>query len=172
MPFHLLSRSKTSHSMELIINNYTVYIEDDVLEKLRSFRQTDNNSHESGGILLGKRIKNKNIYYIVDLSKPNKYDSSSRFGFVRNAKAAQRYIKKAWKNSDGYVNYIGEWHTHPEPCPSPSSTDRNCYITISKEKSSPFQLTINIIYGNANAFYICGYKDKNMIFERTINEQE
>lgn len=158
--------------MEININEYTIFIEEDVLKKIRSFRQIDKDKGESGGILLGKKVKNKNIYYIVDLSKPNECDTSSRFGFVRNAKAAQKYINSTWKKSHGYINYIGEWHTHPEIHPSPSSTDVNCYIRILKEKTSPFQLNINIIYGIADTFYICGYKNKTLVFERTIDERQ
>lgn len=30
---------------------------------------------------------------------------------------------KRWKDSKGLVRYVGEWHTHPQNYPAPSSID-------------------------------------------------
>jgi integrative and conjugative element protein (TIGR02256 family) len=34
-------------------------------------------------------------------------------------------IDQAWHISSGTCTYLGEWHTHPEPIPTPSVVDRS-----------------------------------------------
>jgi integrative and conjugative element protein (TIGR02256 family) len=39
--------------------------------------------------------------------------------------AAQEIVNRAWRESDGELNYLGEWHTHSVPHPTPSGQDRD-----------------------------------------------
>ena len=50
-------------------------------------------------------------------------DKRTRTQFIRGEKMHQRIITSAWKKSNKTSNYLGEWHTHPEKYPSPSSQD-------------------------------------------------
>ena len=153
--------------MRYTIGHYLIYISEGLLRDIEQYKQRCG-ENESGGVLFGKKKENVSEYYIVDLSFPNIRDSSSRFTFLRNAEAAQVIIDKKWHDSEGYINYIGEWHTHPEKFPTPSRTDVNTYKKISKDMSSLFPISINIIFGTANIFYICGYQNGKMIFEENI----
>ena len=159
------------HNMTITIEKYAINISDDLLRNVSLFKQTKN-ENESGGVLFCKKKVGLDEYYIIDMTLPNKHDKSSRFSFVRNAKEAQKIIEKKWKDSDGYINYIGEWHTHPETSPSPSFVDIKTYKQISKDKSSLFPISINIIFGNANLLYICGYRDGKIIFEERVNYEQ
>ena len=157
--------------MYIELNDYIIVIEDSVIKEINRYKQFSN-QNESGGILLGKKLKGKKELHIVDISKPNKHDSSSRFYFVRNAKAAQKIIKKKWKKSNGYVNYIGEWHTHREAKPIPSKVDIDSYKRISIEKSSLYGETINLIIGNSAYFYINIVYEGAIILERLVTKED
>jgi integrative and conjugative element protein (TIGR02256 family) len=81
-------------------------------------------SLEAGGILLG-RILVKNEHVVVDeVTAPGRHDHRSRFRFFRAERPAQTAVNEAWTHSGGEINYLGEWHTHPEDDPTPSQHDR------------------------------------------------
>ncbi|WP_299096995.1 Mov34/MPN/PAD-1 family protein [uncultured Winogradskyella sp.] len=100
--------------------HYKIIIEDNVLNLFKNFKQTGR-KHERGGILLGE-VSSKEIR-IKRASIPTVFDSSSRFSFNRNKKSAQIITDYEYNNSNGKIIYLGEWHTHPEKKPSPSSID-------------------------------------------------
>jgi integrative and conjugative element protein (TIGR02256 family) len=54
-------------------------------------------------------------------------DRRTRYGFVRSDPGHQRTALAAWKTSERTVNFVGEWHTHPEENPIPSHVDRNTW---------------------------------------------
>lgn len=94
-----------------------------VVAKLLSCAQTADTIPEGGGVLLGRYIiQSPNI--IVDrITVPSGYDIRSRFRFFRGFLYHQKIIDIVWKRSKCRFNYIGEWHTHPEPNPYPSTID-------------------------------------------------
>jgi integrative and conjugative element protein (TIGR02256 family) len=75
---------------------------------------------ESGGVLLGRYILNCSDVVVDRITTPVAGDRRTRIRFFRSARSHQRVIDAAWFSSNGTCNYIGEWHTHPEPDPSPS----------------------------------------------------
>jgi integrative and conjugative element protein (TIGR02256 family) len=54
-------------------------------------------------------------------------DVRTRFGFVRQDPGHQRAATADWRQSAGTINFVGEWHTHPEAHPNPSLMDRNSW---------------------------------------------
>lgn len=135
-------------------------IEDNALNKLFKYCQNDS-KNERGGLLLGKIREDLSEYIVVDISEPCKRDKSGRYYFVRDKKNAQEVLNKFWKSSQGEINYLGEWHTHPETNPLPSPTDRklidDCLSTI---KNAP-DIIFLIIVGTDRSLYL-GYKSKMM----------
>ncbi|CAM3435621.1 Mov34/MPN/PAD-1 family protein [Sphingobacterium prati] len=107
--------------MELKINKYSIVIHRGPLDILERFTQNGAKAHEAGGIIVGKII-NEQIN-IIKLSVPSRMDKSSRMSFDRNKDSAQIILDYEFHNSNGQFTYLGEWHTHPEPFPTPSNTD-------------------------------------------------
>ena len=107
--------------IEAKLGSYSVIILDNALNVLSEYKQIHKGQYEAGGILLGQ-IKNSNIY-IVSISVPSSHDRASRYTFRRNKEKAQIIIDHEFANSNKKTIYIGEWHTHPEKHPKPSSTD-------------------------------------------------
>lgn len=99
-----------------------IHIDDHVLETMARYKQLKIKQPESGGILLGQ-VREKDVY-ILKVSMPTQFDEASRYSFDRNKKVAQIIIDYEFINSDRKTIYLGEWHTHPENIPSPSSQDK------------------------------------------------
>jgi len=96
-------------------------ISPEAVEVLMRLRQQDG-GHENGGILLGRVYPGHDE--ILRVTTPTEHDKRSLFGFVRSRIPAQRAIDAAWKQSQGTLIYLGEWHTHLEIGPRPSRADR------------------------------------------------
>ncbi len=95
------------------------------LEAVRAFEQHKPDDAEAGGVLLGRRIRGAHDVVVDQVTVPMQGDERSRYGFHRDAEAHQREVDLAWQTSGGACSYLGEWHTHPEPVPTPSSIDLN-----------------------------------------------
>lgn len=98
-----------------------------VLCHVNKFRQTDSHLSEAGGQLFA-RI-NKEEIRVVLATGPYKEDRKSRFRLTMDSFRQKNDIKKQF---DKGLHFVGEWHTHPEPHPIPSSIDleniRDCFI--------------------------------------------
>jgi integrative and conjugative element protein (TIGR02256 family) len=90
---------------------------------MTEFVQIGNFKTEAGGVLLGRYIVDCEDVVVDCITPPLDGDKRSRFLFFRTAQSHQRIINHAWRSSKGICNYLGEWHTHPEPDPSPSTHD-------------------------------------------------
>lgn len=139
-------------------NNIDILIEENVIDLFQTFKQTGN-KNERGGIILGE-VSKKNII-IKKASIPTQFDKSSRFKFIRNKKSAQIFTDYEFYNSGGTVIYIGEWHTHPENYPSPSSTDISMIKTQFKKNKINENFLIMIIVGLKD-YYLGYYDGKNL----------
>ncbi len=118
-----------------------VVIAPPVLDKFASYVQ-GKNKYEAGGILLGYRRGDH--FEVIHATEPSEIDKRSRFHFVREAKYHSEIASKLWAKSNGTINYIGEWHTHPEETPTPSSLDINEWkkLTMKSSDQNPFVMTI------------------------------
>ena len=97
-----------------------VHLEPEVLETFNEFVQGVRDL-EAGGILLGC-VRGPHLQ-IIEATTPSPKDRRSRFSFERDDFHHHSTAMKRWEESNGNIRYIGEWHTHPEDYPSPSSID-------------------------------------------------
>ncbi|MCC6175205.1 MAG: Mov34/MPN/PAD-1 family protein [Chloroflexi bacterium] len=79
---------------------------------------------EAGGVLLGRHIRDSNDIVVDGVTTPMAGDRRTRRRFRRGKKRHQAAIDEAWRVSNGTSTYLGEWHSHPEPLPTPSLIDR------------------------------------------------
>lgn len=98
-----------------------VYLRIAVLEVFGHHVQSGFSSRESGGILLGY-VRGMNLE-IIEATEPSRFDERFPFLFVRKAERHRHIAESRWNRSGGTIRYLGEWHTHPEDLPLPSSID-------------------------------------------------
>lgn len=106
-------------------NGGRVLIPEVVLASIAPYVQNSWDKPEAGGVIMGRYIKDCNDVVVDKITLPMSGDRSSRFSFFRNKKSHQKIIDREWKASGFTCTYLGGWHTHPEPVPSPSFVDKN-----------------------------------------------
>lgn len=147
------------------IDKYTFRFQTEVLKILQSHIQHKAEDHERGGIILG-RVFEGNIFEVSKLSIPTELDRSSRYNFERHRLSAQIIIEYEFYNSNQQLTYLGEWHTHPEDHPTPSSTDLKMIDTQFKENKFHTSCLMLLIQGIKSTFI--GIKDKKGLYTTFI----
>lgn len=121
-------------------NRQDLIITNSVVEFFDSFRQQKRKQTEAGGQLFA-RIREKSVV-VEAATGPHKKDFRRRFYFFPSQIRLRSEIKKYFKNG---LHYVGDWHTHPQKIPSPSSLDiesmMNCFLK-SKHELEHFILII------------------------------
>ena len=77
---------------------------------------------EAGGLLLGS-VHGGHLL-IEQATVPTAWDKRFRYLFERMPFGHEAIALSRWTATQGTVRYLGEWHTHPEEHPHPSSLDR------------------------------------------------
>ncbi|TMI93038.1 MAG: hypothetical protein E6H08_10990 [Bacteroidetes bacterium] len=104
-------------------NGGCLKIDKNALRIMNGYKQSEKKDVEAGGIIMGRFIKNSKNIIIDKITEPAKDDKRSRYSFKRISLQHQLTLEEEWTNSFGTCNYLGEWHTHPEDYPTPSSID-------------------------------------------------
>lgn len=123
-----------------------VNLDKNLLTELLSYRQTRDSDKETGGVLMGELYPNSNKIKLTHILVCE-HTTNSRYGLELNIECLQKQMDEIWKDSNGTITYLGDWHTHPEYNPKPSYTD---YITFAKNYyTSKFEqnLLLYIILG-------------------------
>lgn len=101
-----------------------IYVNDAVLRLWHEHRQTTPEKPEAFGALVGATALDKQDIWIEQASTPMVKDAQSRFRFALRDPGHQDIVDNAFRYSGGSRIYLGTWHTHPEPSPTPSNTDQ------------------------------------------------
>ena len=135
-----------------------ILIECRVLRVFDKHRQRCSTAPESGGILLG--FRRQNHLHITDATVPNERDEQMRHFFSRSAHFHQSVARAKWQSSGGTIDYLGEWHTHPELAPTPSAIDKRGWMEISHFRKAPM---VFVIVGERNGLWV-GLGDSACIY--------
>ena len=127
-------------------DGYNLIIDASVVQKLIQYQQKNYFDYEAGGLLLGRHLKDCQHLAVDYISEPQPTDIRTRCSFFRGTEH-QNIAHQYWENSNGTCAYLGNWHTHPEPCPTPSQTDMNDWLNV---------LTNDIYEGDYLYFLIVG----------------
>lgn len=121
----------------------------EVLMQMLKYIQDERKKPEGGGVILGRFIADTNDIVIDLVTEPMRGDKRSRTRFKRGVKNHQAIIDKYWYISNGTINYLGEWHTHPEPVPNPSFIDVRSWKKMLSHDRFDSQCLYYIIIGTA-----------------------
>jgi integrative and conjugative element protein (TIGR02256 family) len=123
-----------------------VYFSQSVLEVFERHVQSDSGT-EAGGILLGY-VRGKHLE-LLEASEPTRQDRRLRYFFERMIHGHKSLADRRWSESNGLVRYIGEWHTHPQEIPSPSSIDISEWQILAQDRVDRRPL-LAVIVGRKN----------------------
>ena len=144
----------------LFADGERLLIPKNTIEKIRAYKKAVGFRNESGGIILGGQSESGMSFVVHDLTLPSSSDDCGPYHYMRDKDAANRLIEEAWEKSNGTVNYLGEWHTHNEERPHPSSVDKNLMLQVSENKSCLFDRAFMIILGYEGVAFL-GMADPN-----------
>lgn len=108
-----------------------VYFAPAVLEIFEAYIQGEQDT-EAGGILLG-HVRGIHVE-ILEATVPTPKDQRLRYFFERMLYGHMRIAEKRWRDSNGLIRYLGEWHTHPEDFPIPSYLDVSEWHRLAKSR--------------------------------------
>ena len=131
-----------------------VSITSDVIKALKEVQQDRNYKKEQGGILVGFYDSLIDSLVISDITYPQSQDVCSRFRFSRKSHGHQSIMDDLWEQSGHRKSYLGEWHTHNQTFPIPSSIDIRNWKKISKREHN-FDEKIFVIVGTENIGIWC-----------------
>jgi integrative and conjugative element protein (TIGR02256 family) len=145
-------------------NGGRIKLPSEVIASIHDYVQNERHKPEAGGVMLGRYIIDSIDIVIDKISFPMPGDRATRTTFFRKKRAHQLIINREWEFSSHTCTYLGEWHTHPEPYPSPS-----CIDNINWKR----KLKNDVVDSDSLFFLIVGTSDMRMweghIFSRTIS---
>ena len=99
-------------------------INSDVHTVIARYRQCAPADTEAGGFLLGRMIIDSLDIVVDEVTEPGPGDERTRYGFgLVDLAHHQADVTAAWERSEGTSCFLGDWHTHAEPDPTPSGID-------------------------------------------------
>lgn len=101
----------------------SVLIPIQIIKSLRKAYRQPNRHIEKGGILLGMR--KVGAIEVTTVTFPTTQDIGTPTRFHRSDKFHQKTAMDEWRNSGDTVDWIGDWHSHPNASPIPSQIDKD-----------------------------------------------
>jgi hypothetical protein len=101
---------------------------DDVLLRRVSALRTERLPNETGGIFIGAFDFERKIVYVVD-TVPSPPDSTEwPVLYIRGCQGLPERLQQIDQMTVGMLQYVGEWHSHPDCCStSPSADDSKVF---------------------------------------------
>lgn len=87
---------------------------------------------EFGGVFIG--YKSDINFIITDILIPDEYKNGQTI-FIREPGTLNERLSEIHKMTNGEIEYLGEWHSHPNGPTTPSRTDIKAMEIISKDKN-------------------------------------
>ena len=127
--------------------------------------------NENGGMLAGRYSIDRRTVYIEKVVVPQE-KLTTRTTFSRDAKGLERFWEQLVKEG---LQYVGEWHSHPNGSTQYSRTDLEAMIDIEKEVAieNPLLLIVGVKSGRLSAHTFYCYKNNNLLeYKKMIDLRE
>lgn len=108
---------------------------------------------ETGGALAGF-LRQDDVWVLSHPMRPSPRNRAGRTWLKRHRGDAQKFVEEVYTETSGLVNYLGEWHTHPEPTPSPSKDDRKMFRDLLRTSRLEIRFLLGVIVGTSGALCV------------------
>lgn len=126
--------------------SYTVLLEQQVLiDVVKVARRHYPN--EVGSPLFGSYSDDGHEARVSGIGPLSPDSRGTRSTFSRGVRGLREFFANLFKNSQGRMHYVGEWHSHPNGAPIPSGTDDANMMAIARDPKAECPECIEIIVG-------------------------
>lgn len=128
------------------IAEMTIHVEfsEPVLAHLKKHFQNTDISAEAGGQLFASIYSDGSHWFVSCATGPRPSDRRSRFFFRPDRRLEQREI---WAEFEKGNHYVGDWHTHAERYPKPSSSDSKSMTEMVRKSTHQLPGFLMVIVG-------------------------
>lgn len=105
---------------------------------------------ETGGVIAGCGDLMSAEVHVTHASKPGPRARRTMFFFSRDTNYCQQFLDRLAVDSDGEIDYLGEWHKHHEDVPRPSGRDIATSSEIAMDADYHVNLCLLLIIGRSN----------------------
>jgi len=123
-----------------------VELSEDVLDTLSRYRQIKASSSEAGGQLFASFDGDRMV--ILRATEPTAKSRRGRTFFWPSRQDEQKEIKALFAEG---LHYVGDWHSHPELSPEPSSDDIDKILGIFGNSKHDLNCMVMLIVGTREA---------------------
>lgn len=117
---------------------------------------------ETGGVLIGGYDLSRKIVYVVD-TIPSPPDSKEwPTLYIRGSEGLAKEVTRITTVTDGQLEYVGEWHSHPDGCPClPSNDDLKVFAWLTENMDDAGIPTLMGIAGEGRVAWYLGEMSKS-----------
>lgn len=125
-------RVLVSTSKRNLLGEWTLVVDDQLTGRISELR-LGKLPKETGGVLIGAYDLPRKLVYITD-TIPSPPDSEEwPTLYIRGKRGLKPQVDKIQQITGGQLEYIGEWHSHPDGCPCrPSEDDLKVFGWLTK----------------------------------------
>lgn len=114
----------------------------DVLKTLTGQRQLTHMATENGGQVFARFAAGRVQIEAVTVTKGK--SRRTKYGFWPDRGAERADIARLFAQG---LHYVGDWHSHPEPAPSPSQHDKTKMLEIFRQSKHELEVMLTVIIG-------------------------
>jgi integrative and conjugative element protein (TIGR02256 family) len=138
-----------------------------ILQAIEQHGRSCTRSVERGGLLLGYR--KPNALQLLSITFPTKWDRATATLFARSERGHRIRALREWKTSNGYVDWVGEWHTHPGSVAEPSGRDRRTWKDLARHTKKPMAF---LILADAELYVGVQATPSSNVMQLSLREQD
>jgi hypothetical protein len=134
---------------EFTLGHWRIRTDESLIARLDSLRR-DRLPNETGGVLIGSFDLERKVIYIVD-TIPSPPDSTEwPVLYIRGCEGLPERIESIQEATLGMLQYVGEWHSHPDSCSTnPSADDLKVFTWLTDHVSGDGLPAVMAIVGEA-----------------------
>ena len=132
-------------TVPLTAEGASLVLSDAVVEHFALYQQVRQDQAEAGGQLFA-RITRYEIF-VEEATGPRPTDRRGRSHYIPDRQAERKEIRERFVFG---LHYIGDWHTHPEKVPTPSSVDLYTIGDCSRRSTHKLAGFLLIVVGNGS----------------------